>query len=120
MPSQRFYSARGHLTCKLIVNLMRVLDPMGFARDLDCMGDYYPLGFPLRLWSNSSLVMDAAAASWAAFPAAFATPPLEIQVLVEDLPGNGPPAPPDYVGREHLFMINGARDSAVCDHLRGF
>src|SRR6476469_211490 len=101
---------------------MSFTDPMCFAQDLKCMADYYPLGFPLRLWSNSSLVMDAAAASWAAFPAAFTTPPLDVHVLVEHQQAtNGlPPAPPVYRGREHLRMIMGGTDSAVCDHARGF
>jgi hypothetical protein len=120
MPSQRFYSAQGAQTCKLIVNLMNVTDPMGFARDLHDVGDYYPLGFPLRLWSNSRLVQDAAASAWGAFPAAFPTPALEVHVLVEDGAANGTPLPPDYRGREHLFMIMGGHDSAVCDHARGY
>ena len=94
---------------------------MGFARDLNCMADYYPLGFPLRLRSNSRLVMDAASASWSAFPAAFATPPIEVQALVENIPNGSPATPPDYRGREHLFLIaGGSGDSAVCDHQRGF
>ena len=93
---------------------------MGFARNLNCMGDYYPLGFPLRLWSNSHQVMDAAAASWSDFPAAFSTRPLEIQAVVESSLETASPTPPDYQGREHLFLIMGGQDSAACDHSQGF
>lgn len=65
--------------------------------------------------------MEAAANSWSGFPAAFATLPLELHVAVEHSNADQPdPAPPDYRGREHLFMISGGRDSAVCDHERGF
>jgi hypothetical protein len=120
MLSQRFYSAKGAQTCKLIVNLMSVKDPMGFARDLNHVGDYYPLGFPLRLWSNSRLVQDAAASAWAAFPATFDTPALDIHVLVEEAGANAVPSPPDYRGRDHLFMIMRGTDSAVCNHARGY
>jgi hypothetical protein len=99
---------------------MSSLDPMGFARDLDCMADYFPLGFPLRLWSNSDLVMDAAASSWATFPAAFATPQLQLHAVVETGAEELRPTPPDYRGRESLLMITGVHDSAVCDHAQGF
>jgi hypothetical protein len=98
---------------------MNTLDPMGFARGLNCMADYYPLGFPLRLWSNSALVMDAAAAAWESFPAVFRVPPMEVHALVENIAAE-PPTPPDYRGREHLWMIMGRSDAAVCDHERRF
>jgi hypothetical protein len=64
--------------------------------------------------------MDAATASWAAFPPAFSIPALEIQAVVEDLRESSPPIPPEYRGREHLLMIVGGTDYAVCDHARGF
>ena len=64
--------------------------------------------------------MEAAASSWATFPAGFTTPPLEIHVLVEKSPEQPGPTPPDYRGRESLLMITGVHDSAVCDHARGF
>src|SRR5579871_3927494 len=120
MQSQRFYSAHGRLTCKLIVNLMSVWDPMCFARELQHAADYYPLGFPLRLCANSEAVLEAGEASWGGFPPAFSTDPLQVQVLVESLSDQSSPARPDYRGREHLFLINGGRDSAVCDHTRAF
>ena len=101
---------------------MNTTDPMGFARGLDCMADYFPLGFPLRLWSNSALVMDAAAASWSNFPAVFHLPALQVQAVVENFTEGSsmPPEPPDYRGREHLWMIMGAGGSAVCDYERRF
>jgi hypothetical protein len=99
---------------------MSSTDPMVFARDLDCTSDYYPLGFPLRLSSNSKLVMDAAESSWGTFPAAFSTPPLELHAVVEKSSEESAPTPPDYRGRENLLMIAGGRDSAVCDHARSF
>jgi hypothetical protein len=98
---------------------MSVLDPMGFARRLDCVADYFPLGFPVRVCSNSSLILGAAAASWDGFPAAFTTSPLEIHALVEEVDSASPPVPPAYRGHQHLLMIMGANDSAVCDHARG-
>jgi hypothetical protein len=95
-------------------------DPMGFARDLGCVAIYHPLGFPLRLSTNSQLVMSSAAASWSAFPAAFSLPSLELQVLVEEAEDKSHAEPPLYRGREHLFTIIGGHDVAVCDSAQGF
>src|ERR1700744_1471770 len=56
---------------------------------------YYPLGFPLRVFSNSRAVMDAAEASWKSFRQKFTHAPLELHIAVQDDDSDSilPPAP---------------------------
>jgi hypothetical protein len=93
-------------------------DPLLIKRELPLEAEFYPLGFPLRLATNSTEVMEAAACAWRAFPAAFAVEPIALRVVVE--PGHDPPAPPLFRAQRHLIVISGGPNFAVCDHTRNF
>jgi hypothetical protein len=70
---------------------------------------YFPLGFPLRLVSNSLAIHAAAEQSWSYFQQAFAHLPLELRLeLKEGVAGNGkvPPAPVHSVRGQ--FLVNTA------------
>jgi hypothetical protein len=93
-------------------------DPLLISAGLPLGGDFYPLGFPLHLATNSAEVMQAARCAWRTFPAAFAVEPIELRVVVE--PGGDPPSPPLYRAQRHLIVISGRENFAVCDHTRRF
>src|SRR5438270_538352 len=93
-------------------------DPLLISADLPLDAEFYPLGFPLRLATNSAEVMKAAACAWQPFPRAFAVEPIELRVLVE--PGGDRPAPPFFRAQRHLIVIADGANFAVCDHTRGF
>jgi hypothetical protein len=73
---------------------------------LHCEAMHFPLGFPVRVLSNSPDVLAAARESWSAFHPVFHRAPLEI--LFDVKPGNGrsqtlPPAPA-HMQKDSLFM----------------
>jgi hypothetical protein len=80
---------------------------------------YYPLGFPLRVETNSQQVLRAAALTWAGYGPMFDASPVRLRVRVE--PGQTNFTPPAYRGQEHLMTILGGQgDFAVCDYTRRF
>jgi hypothetical protein len=93
-------------------------DPLQIGAELGIEAKYYPLGFPLRLATNSPLVREAADCAWGEFPAAFEVAPMEIRVLVEG--GDETPRPPVFRAQRHLITIAGGENFAVCDHTRRF
>ena len=93
-------------------------DPLLIEAPLELVGEFHPLGFPLRLATNSAEVAAAAWAGWGHFPAAFQAPPIHVEVLVEA--GGEPPEPPVFRARRHLIVIGAGANYAVCDHTRRF
>jgi hypothetical protein len=93
-------------------------DPLRIAADLPLQAEFHPLGFPLRLATNSADILAAAATSWSHFPRAFETSPIELDVLVE--PGTGASEPPLFRARRHLITIAAGDNFAICDHTRRF
>jgi hypothetical protein len=77
--------------------------------------EFYPLGFPVQVSSNSPVVLDAAAESWSGWAHAFNRPPLEIRVIMH-LDGPVPDQEPVYRAQRNLFTITAdAANFAVCD-----
>ena len=95
------------------------MDPLRYGCPLPFIIEYFPLGFPVKVVTNSEEVLEAARQSWGAFPKAFDTPPLELRVMVED---DGTMAPePVFRGQRHLITIaSDAANFAVCDHTSAF
>lgn len=93
-------------------------DPLLISADLPLTAEFHPLGFPLRLATNSAEVLEAAACAWRSFPAAFPLDPIHLRVVVE--PGAEPPSPPFFRAQQHLIVISGGANFAVCDHTRRF
>ncbi len=76
---------------------------------------FYPLGFPLRIATNSVAVLEAAQESWGSFDREFDRTRAEIRVLVSG-GENTAIGDPSYRLEEHLLMIVSGRDDfAVCD-----
>lgn len=95
-------------------------DPLLFLAELDCVETLYPLGYPVRIETNSRAVLEAARESWGLFRAARRTPPVVLRVLVG---GNGPAAawqPPVFRAQQHVFaIVDGPANFAVCDFSAG-
>lgn len=98
---------------------MTFSDPLGYGVELGIRAQYYPLGFPLKLATNSAAVSAAAQASWSRFAPSFETEPLELRVVVEA----GEELPPEPVARAQghlLSIVSDARNVAILDLARGF
>lgn len=82
---------------------------------------YFPLGFPLEVFSNSSTVMTAADRSWKHFQPKFTDPPLELRIqVVDDREGVAlPPAPACTMQWNILLHVADARNFLVCDLRNG-
>jgi hypothetical protein len=77
--------------------------------------EFFPLGFPVQVASNSLAVLDAAEQSWSGWSRAFDRPPLEIRVIVH-LDGPVPGRDPIYRAQHHLLTIHAdAANFATCD-----
>ena len=92
------------------------IDPLLCDLRLGLSGTFYPAGFPLRIATNSRQVLEAAAESWAPFPRAFDTPPMEFRVVVE---AAGPlAAEPTFRKQGHLSsFVSDAHNFATGDGL---
>jgi hypothetical protein len=96
-------------------------DPLYQGVHLPLEGTYHPLGFPLKLATNSADVLLAAEEAWAGFPHAYPTPPLYLRIAVD----NADPAPcPEglkFRAQRHLLaIISDDSTFAVCDLANGF
>ena len=92
------------------------IDPLLCDLDLVLRGTFHPAGFPLRIATNSPHVLEAAAESWAPFPAEFDTPPMEFRVVVE--PSGELAREPTFRKRLHLLsFVSDAHNFATGDSL---
>jgi hypothetical protein len=95
------------------------MDPLQHGFPFPFMIEYFPLGFPVQVVTNSEAVIEAARESWGGFPKAFDTPALELRVMVEE--GGAPAREPEFRAQRHLITIaSDAANFAVCDHTHEF
>lgn len=97
--------------------LVRRLDPFLANVTLPLSGLYHPLGFPLRLFTNSRDVVQSAQESWGRWEAEFDRPPLTLRVI-EQPGGKLAPAPASYRRHGHLFCIVSDTDNFAIADLR--
>jgi hypothetical protein len=93
--------------------------------ELPLRATYYPLGFPLEVFSNSPAVMAAAEESWKTYQPKFARAPLELRIAVQGDDGTNstlPPAPVCSLQWDILLCVADARNFVACDlnHGRSF
>jgi hypothetical protein len=94
------------------------ISPLKFSRE----ALYFPLGFPMRLLSNSAAVHAAAEQSWSCFQQAFAYVPLELRLdLKEDSAGRRqvPPAPVHSIKGHFLVNTADADNFTIVDMMKG-
>lgn len=81
---------------------------------------FFPLGFPLELFTNSDAVIAAARRSWGLFAAGYAETPLSLCFTVTEHEAMRLPSPPKFRSHLHLMSIVGdARNHVICDFSRG-
>ena len=99
----RLRTPHSHALASVGLSLNReLIAPMKFSQE----AMYFPLGFPLRILSNSAAIHAAAAKSWGYFRQAFPHRPLEMRIdLKEDVAGaDALPPEPVHSVRGHLFV----------------
>jgi hypothetical protein len=93
--------------------------------ELPLCATFYPLGFPLKVFSNSRAVMDAAEENWKNFRPKFAHAPLELHLAVQDDDDTDSsllPAPVCHLRWDILLCVADANNFVTCDlnHGRSF
>lgn len=80
---------------------------------------FYPLGFPIRILSNSPSILHAADQSWGSFKPIFQYPPLELRIGVKSARTDGAlPPSPTYRLRDNLMMNSADADNFTVANLR--
>jgi hypothetical protein len=91
-------------------------DPLGYNTPLPLHQEFFPLGFPLKIETNSEQILAAAATSWPETQGLFSTPRLEMRILVAPSEGNQPPPQPQYRAQGHLLSLTADKNhAAACD-----
>jgi len=95
-------------------------DPLLFFEPLPLEQLFWPLGFPVRVRTNSQIVLDAANASWGECRSRFDTKPIEIHAGVHGLEGGATPPMPVYRSLDYLLTGTATpHDSFVSDLRQG-
>lgn len=95
-------------------SLERMNDPLLVRTKMTHECEIYPYGFPVRLASNSPLVMEAAAISWGTYKRHFITPPLDVRCLVSDSDKPACVEPPVFRSQQHLLSIVADAENFAC------
>src|SRR5579862_5555071 len=75
----------------------------------------YPLGFPMRISTNSAAVLAAVRTEYGAWMPLFDEAPLELQIEVAGPAGVMPPAAAFHAHRHLFAFVADARNFAICD-----
>jgi hypothetical protein len=93
-----------------------VHDPLLHDLELPLAATFYPLGFRVRVLTNSPEVHAAASESWGRYKPEFDRPALEIRVIVRP---EGDLAPePAFLSQGHLLTVISDKDNFACADLR--
>jgi hypothetical protein len=98
-------------------------DPYLYRAEMPFSAEYYPLGFPVQVTTNSLEVLAAARESWGRYEKRFDVGPIRLQVGVRDDDANHGmrecPGLPTPRGHQHLMMgMADAENFFVADLLR--
>jgi hypothetical protein len=89
--------------------LRRPSAPLPFEETL------YPLGFPVRISTNSELVRQAALAEWGAWIPASGEPAVNLRIEVSGTSAGLPPAAQFHAHRHLFALVADASNLALCD-----
>jgi hypothetical protein len=93
---------------------MQRFDPLLRDLPLSLEAVYYPVGFPVRVATNSHDVIEAAAESWSMWQPEFAVEPVVMRVVVES-EGELAPAPRYRMQGHLIHIVSDPRNFAVAD-----
>ena len=96
-------------------------DPLQYDFPLPLATTLHPMGYPVRIETNSRHVIAAAEEVWNDFTCARQTPPLKVRIAVNNSRSRIRRQPPMLRGQDHLvaFTIS-PEDYAIADLSRGF
>lgn len=109
----------GAMTIEEIEATCRELEPPGFeeyyndAPALTLEKMFFPLGFPLRVRSNSAEALDVCGMKWGYFEQEFDTDPMETHIHVVDTESRECPPAPSYRVVENTLLVTADADN-VC------
>jgi HPr serine kinase-like protein len=96
-------------------------DPLLCKAELQFERTYFPLGFPVKIATNSEAVLEAADESWKHFKPSFQRTALHLKVAISGEDKNAILKPPVYRSQDNLLSIIADADNfAVCDLNTGF
>ena len=98
-------------------------DPLLYTLPLPFRATYFPMGYPLRIATNSKPVLSAAAQMWSRFPKLFHPRPMRLKIVAGEESAPEPLAaePPVLRGQGHLLsIIAGRTNFAIADLDTGF
>jgi hypothetical protein len=82
---------------------------------------FYPLGFPLDVFTNSEAVLEAAQQSWGLFPQTCDRPPRVLRIGVTEDEVGPVPTPPVYRGHRNVVsIVSDAANYTICELDKGF
>src|SRR5450755_905368 len=96
-------------------------DPLLYDFPLPIKQTFYPLGFPVKLHTNSEQIRDAAVEAWGRDRPVFDKPGIELRFAVA--PGTETERPPARIPRAHgnlVSSIHSAENYYLADLSRGF
>ncbi|MCX6624240.1 MAG: hypothetical protein NTY38_24895 [Acidobacteria bacterium] len=100
--------------------MLTTADPLSYEVPLPLSTLLYPMGFPVRITTNSKEVIAAANTLWACYPRSFCGRRVELRVAVAEA-ATVPPAPSMPRGQQHLIsIVHSAENFASADLARGF
>ena len=96
-------------------------DPLLAHAELLHQVELYPLGFALRVATNSPVVLRAAEDAWGGSKQEFPYAPLEMRIVVHGAGSALPPNEPVYRAQRYLFVVAvDNRNFGICDLERGY
>lgn len=93
-------------------------DPLESITPLPLEGEYFPMGYPLRIATNSERVHATAERIWSGYPRLSGERAVHLNITVAAAGGAPVPPPPSYRGRDHLFTVVADRDNFATADLR--
>jgi hypothetical protein len=97
-------------------------DPLGFNVQLAQSATHYPMGFPLRIETNSADVLDAVSQFCSGWPNRNGhSQPVTVRIAVSDSESSAPGTPAIFSGQGHLVsVIQDPENFAIADISRSF
>jgi hypothetical protein len=96
-------------------------DPLQYGVPLPLSLMVYPIGYPVRIETNSMDVVRAADEAWGLFPCLHQTPPVQVRFIVSDSDRPAGRVAPSCRGQGHLIAYTmGPDDHAIADIAAGF